>query len=76
MVTPLSMVVVTNPFDSTCNLQARVMKMRLRGRDKALVNLVENVEGDHMVRGQDAEINQHEDQGREITLKSLLNQFG
>ena len=29
-----------------------------------------------MVRGQDAEINQHEDQGREITLKSLLNQFG
>ena len=29
---------------------------------------VENVESDHMVRGQDARINQHEDQGRKLFL--------
>ena len=28
-----------------------------------------------MVRGRDAEINQHEDQGRKLFLSLLLNQF-
>ena len=29
---------------------------------------VENVESDHMVRGQDARIKEHEDQGRKLFL--------